>query len=445
MELIIGRHESTNKLRVIKDGIQNVYYDLPIVPNDVKRIHCSLNMDSLGKFELKALDGLTKVNKKQVFSRKIINLNDTIQLGKNGYILPLHEIISRELPNYSNSINAFGSNIVEPNSTGKLKISDVNLLVLSWLSSGISTISWLYSNAYENNKIPLSILTIISLIITIIALCLILKNIYSSGFRLSKVLLSMMPIFLIGGLAYYTLSPKIKEIIIKNNAIIEQFKKDMIKVEGGSFYMGATSEQIDEAKDNEKPSHFVSLPDFYICKHEVTQELWNAIMGNNPSEPKGDKLPVVFVSYDDCLKFINLLNKKTGENYRLPTEEEWEYAARGGKRSNGYKFAGSDDLRQVGWYKMNSGKTIREVCQKDSNELGLYDMCGNVIEWCKNQYKEYTDVPQSDSLELNTREYFAMRGGSVYSDATCSRVSYRLKAVRNFKTKAIGLRLAKSL
>lgn len=444
MELIIGRHESTNKLRVIKDGIEKVYYDLPIVPNDVKSIHCTLKTIAFDKIELKALDGLTKVNKKHVSSRKFITPSDIVQLGKNGYILPLNEIISREMPNYLNTINALSSNVGYLNSTGNKK-NDGYLHVLSWLFSGISTVSLLYSNAYDNNNLPLMAITIISLIITAIALYLIFRNIFSSGFSLSKILLSLIPIFLIGGLAYFLIKPKIDVIISKNNAIIERLKKDMVKVEGGSFYMGATSEQLPEAKDNEKPAHLVSLPDFYICKYEVTQELWNAIMGNNPSEPKGDKLPVVFVSYDDCLKFIKLLNKKTGENYRLPTEEEWEYAARGGQKWNGYKFAGSDDLRKVGWYAKNSGKTIREVCQRDSNELGLYDMCGNVIEWCKNQYKEYTDVSQSDSLDLNTREYFAMRGGSVYSDATCSRVSYRLKAVRNYNTKAIGLRLAKSL
>lgn len=444
MELIIGRHESTNKLRVIKDGIEKVYYDLPSVPNDVKSIHCTLNTIAFDKIELKALDGLTKVNKKHVSSRKFISPSDTVQLGKNGYILPLNEIISRELPNYLNTINTLSSNVVGLNSTGNKK-NDVFLHVLSWLFSGISTVSWLYSNAYENNKLPLMALTIISLIITVIAIYLILRNIFSSGFSLKKVLLSLIPIFLIGGLAYFLISPKIKTIISKNNAIIEQLKKDMVKVDGGSFYMGATSEQIDEAKENEKPSHSVSLPDFYICKYEVTQELWNAIMGNNPSELKGDKLPVVFVSYDDCLKFIKLLNKKTGENYRLPTEEEWEYAARGGKRKNGYKFAGSDDLRKVGWYRKNSGRIIREVCQKDSNELGLYDMSGNVFEWCQNEYKLYTGEPLPDSLMLDTTEFFSMRGGSVYSDASFTRVSYRKFAERTKSTKAIGFRLAKSL
>ena len=444
MELIIGRHESTNKLRVIKDGIEKVYYDLPIVPNDVKSIHCTLKTIAFDKIELKALDGLTKVNKKHVSSRKFITPSDFVQLGKNGYILPLNEIISREMPNYLNTINALSSNVGDLNSTGNKK-NDVYLHVLTWLFSGISTVSWLYSNTYENNKLPLLTLTIISLIITIIALRLILKNIYSSGFSLSKTIISLIPIFIIGGLAYYTLYPKIEMIISKNNAIIEQLKKDMVKVEGGSYYMGATSEQLAEAKDNEKPSHPVSLPDFYMCKYEVTQELWNAIMGNNPSEPKGDKLPVVFVSYDDCLKFIKLLNKKTGENYRLPTEEEWEYAARGGNRSNRYKFAGNDDLRKVGWYAMNSGKTIREVCQKDSNELGLYDMSGNVFEWCLNEYKEYTDEPQPDSINLDTHEFYSMRGGSVYSDASFTRVSYRKFAERTKNTKAIGFRLAKSL
>jgi len=152
----------------------------------------------------------------------------------------------------------------------------------------------------------------------------------------------------------------------------------MVFVEGGTFMMGATSEQESDAFDWEKPAHRVTLSDFYIGKYEVTQAQWKAVMGSNPSYFKGDNLPVERVSWGDCQEFIRKLNERTGLTFRLPTEAEWDYAARGGNRSRGYKYSGSDDPDEVAWYWDNSGIKTHPVGQKRANELGLYDMSGNV-------------------------------------------------------------------
>ncbi len=156
----------------------------------------------------------------------------------------------------------------------------------------------------------------------------------------------------------------------------------MVRVEGGSFTMGATDEQVSEAWYDEKPSHQVTLSTYSIGETEVTQELWQAVMGSNPSNFKGAKLPVEEVSWNDCKKFIKKLNKKTGKTFRLPTEAEWEYASRGGSKSKGYKYSGSNDIESVAWYTSNSGSKTHDVATKQSNELGLYDMSGNVSLAC---------------------------------------------------------------
>ena len=154
--------------------------------------------------------------------------------------------------------------------------------------------------------------------------------------------------------------------------------------------MSGTSEQGSEAESDEKPTHNVTLSSYYICKYEVTQALWRAVMGSNPSYFKGDNLPVESVSWNDCQTFINRLNSYTGRNFRLPTEAEWEFAARGGNYSRHYKYSGSNYIGDVAWYGDNSGNRTHPVGTKQANELGLYDMSGNVWEWCSDWYGSYS-------------------------------------------------------
>ena len=165
---------------------------------------------------------------------------------------------------------------------------------------------------------------------------------------------------------------------VNRQAELNKLINNMVYVSGGTFTMGATSEQGSDAYDDEKPTHSVTLSSFYLCKYEVTQALWRAVMGNNPSYVKGNNLPVENVSWNDCQTFISRLNNLTGKNFRLPTESEWEYAARGGNRSRGYKYSGSNVLSDVAWYCDNSGEKTHPVGTKSSNELGLYDtLCGD--------------------------------------------------------------------
>ena len=226
----------------------------------------------------------------------------------------------------------------------------------------------------------------------------------------------------------------------------------MVRVQGGTFTMGCTSEQENRwnpCDDNEKPSHKVTLSTYYIGETEVTQELWKAVMDNNPSEFKGDKRPVEQVSWDDCQKFIRKLSQITGKNFRLPTEAEWEFAARGGTKSAGYKYSGSNDIDAVAWYRVNAldkGKSSPDygthvVKTKQPNELGLYDMAGNVYEWCSDWYGKYTDAAQSNPQSLTKGSYRVYRGGSWYGSAGYCRTSYRSYYSSDYRTDYLGVRL----
>ncbi len=268
----------------------------------------------------------------------------------------------------------------------------------------------------------------------------------------------------------------------------------MIRVQGGTFTMGATSEQGSDAFGDEK-AHQVTLSTYYIGETEVTQELWKAVMGSNPSffAPKKTnasqcsydafvadakrlntkkpgavkiptrqewdaamvttsgslKRPVEQVSWDDCQEFIRRLNQLTGRTFRLPTEAEWEYAARGGSKSRGYKYAGGNDINTVAWYDKNAydkGESSPDygthvVKTKSPNELGLYDMSGNVDEWCQDWYGDYSAGAQTNPKGPATASCRVFRGGSWYHDARMCRVSCHYGSVPDLGDYYTGLRL----
>lgn len=216
----------------------------------------------------------------------------------------------------------------------------------------------------------------------------------------------------------------------------------MVPVEGGTFTMGGTSEQGSDAESDEKPTHQVSLSSYYMGETEVTQALWEAVMGNNPSYFKGSNKPVEQVSWDDCQTFIQKLNQLTGRQFRLPTEAEWEYAARGGKKSRGYKYSGSNDIGNVAWYDGNSGSKTHDVKTKQPNELGLYDMSGNVWEWCQDWYGSYSSSAQTNPTGASSGSDRVSRGGSWGRSAGDCRVSRRGYGTPSGQGNGLGLRLA---
>ena len=219
----------------------------------------------------------------------------------------------------------------------------------------------------------------------------------------------------------------------------------MVKVDGGTFTMGATPEQGDDAYSNEKPAHQVTLSSFSIGQTEVTQELWLAVMGYNWSHFTGDlKLPADELSWNKCQEFITKLNQITGKTFRMPTEAEWEYAARGGKLSKGYKYAGSNNIDEVAWYDDgNSTLGTRPVATKKPNELGLYDMSGNVMEWCSDWFGPYSDEAQIDPVGPDSGTDHVTRGGCYsFSLTRMCRVSSRRYYSPTFAAPANGLRLA---
>ena len=204
---------------------------------------------------------------------------------------------------------------------------------------------------------------------------------------------------------------------------------EMIFVEGGTFTMGDDNGLF----DREKPAHLVQLNSFYIGKYPVTQALWKAVMGaeNNPSRFRGDNRPVEMVSWEEAQDFIQKLNTKTNRDYRLPTEAEWEYAARGGKKSDGYKYAGGNKLEDLGWYRENSFGATKPVGLKEPNELGLFDMSGNVREWCWDWYGwEYYQQCAVQGIVSNPQgpdsgAIRVLRGGSWFNIAEYCSVAYR--------------------
>ena len=229
-------------------------------------------------------------------------------------------------------------------------------------------------------------------------------------------------------------------IPVKNGISIE-----MVKVEAGTFMMGATSE-MQAPYRWEKPVHQVTLTnDYYMGKYEVTQALWEAVMDSNPSYFKGDNLPVETVSWNDCQEFISKLNSMTGRKFRLPTEAEWEYAARGGKKSRSYQYSGSSNISDVAWYDGNSGSKTHPVGTKQANELGIYDMTGNVWEWCQDWYGSYSSSSQTNPTGAVSGAHRVYRGGSWDFYAGRCRLSYRRYGTPDYRNSILGLRLALSV
>ena len=225
---------------------------------------------------------------------------------------------------------------------------------------------------------------------------------------------------------------------------ITKLMRDMVFVEGGVFMMGATPEQDDDAWELEFPAHQVKLSSFYICKYEVTQELWELVMGSNPSTCTGKNMPVDMVSWDDCQKFIEKLNEMTGVTFRLPTEAEWEFAARGGNKSRHCKYSGDNEVGRVAWYNLNAEDTSHPVGKKAPNELGLYDMSGNVWEWCADWHNFYTEDIQTNPVGDYPSQGRIQRGGCWnQSDGLC-RVSFRGVSSPGMRVRDNGLRLAAS-
>ena len=203
---------------------------------------------------------------------------------------------------------------------------------------------------------------------------------------------------------------------------------NMIKVEGGTFSMGATSEQREDALGDEKPAHQVTLSNYYIGQTQVTQELWEAVMGSNPSRiVRNQKNPVENVSWD-CIvnEFLPKLNVLTGKKFTLPTEAQWEFAARGGNKSQGYKYSGSNNIDEVAWYHDNNSPFgSKPVSQKLPNELGIYDMTGNIQEWCSDRFWSYCAEAQTDPTGPESGSSRVLRGGCFGMYGCLCRVSSR--------------------
>ena len=240
----------------------------------------------------------------------------------------------------------------------------------------------------------------------------------------------------------YTISSSFDESSINSLTFtVNGVSFTMVQVEGGTFMMGASDDDSDAFSDA-RPQHEVTLSGFAIGQTEVTQALWKAVMRNNPSKSKGNNKPVDNVSWDDCQTFLLKLNELTGCSFRLPTEAEWEYAARGGNQSQGYKYAGSNNLGDVAWYVDNSGHTTQEVGTRLPNELGLYDMIGNVWEWCQDWYGNYTSIAQTNPKGPSSGSKRVNRGGGWDNPVGGCHITNRRDYSSVIRSSNLGLRLA---
>ena len=228
------------------------------------------------------------------------------------------------------------------------------------------------------------------------------------------------------------------------NEIINELLQHMKFIVGGSITIGATPGQIREVADSAIPPHMVVVANYYIGQYEVTQEEWESVMHSNPSNHKNPKFPVENVSYNDCIDFIRKLNAITNKTFRLPTEAEWEYAAREGSSDCTYRFAGSDHINDVAWNKENSNGMTHKVGTKTPNALNIYDMSGNVWEWCSDWYSPYNDKKQINPTGPSIGNSRIIRGGGWgYGEWHCQ-VSYRQGLNPASFNDGLGFRLAMS-
>jgi len=233
----------------------------------------------------------------------------------------------------------------------------------------------------------------------------------------------------------------------ERDRIIQNLINNMVYVEGGTFTMGNTYLNTEWPYELEMPAHHVKLSSYYIGRYEVTQAEWMAVMGSNPSVNRTDlNLPVEHVSWNECQVFIKELNRLTKKRFRLPTEAEWEFAARGGNKSRGYTYAGSDNIGEVAWYYGNSHTTqyifTHIVGKKLPNELGLYDMSGNVLEWCQSWYARYSANAEVNPKGPTKGKSRCLRGGHVGYPESCCHVSYRGAQSPSYCADEVGFRLA---
>ncbi len=234
----------------------------------------------------------------------------------------------------------------------------------------------------------------------------------------------------------------VRQVVDTRQIIIDKLDQSMIFVEGGTFQMGATPDQGTDCSKDELPVHSVQISDFYMLKTEVTQELWLAIMESNPSSnQRSNQFPLENVTRADVDAFIKRLNFLTCKNYRLPTEAEWEYAARGGKKSRHLLYSGSSDANLVSWNNVNANGKSHIVGTKQANELGLNDLSGNVWEYCSDWYAPYSaELVVNPKGPANGTE-FIVRGGSWAGSSWLCRNSLRFHFSTDFKSPYVGFRL----
>lgn len=227
----------------------------------------------------------------------------------------------------------------------------------------------------------------------------------------------------------------------KHTYLVNGVSFTMVKVDGGSFIMGATKEQTSAERD-EVPTHKVNLSDYYIAETEVTHALWSAVMDDSIEDARVEQYPKGGLSWEDCQRFIHKLRIITGLDFRMPTEAEWEYAARGGNRSKGFKYAGSDNLDEVAWHVDNSQNVSHPVAQKQPNELGLFDMSGSLYECCSDWYGAYLSREQTNPLGAAFGTHRVYRGGSRNCYYLKCRVAYRSNNIPLASYRDLGIRLA---